>query len=59
MVCAESDTVLRCLLYRDEVPSHERILFSHQLDLLARVSLAFCFVVVPVVVVIRDYCGLC
>jgi uncharacterized protein YeeX (DUF496 family) len=54
--CAGLDTVLRCLLYRDEVPSTEWILFSHHLGLLARVSLAF-FFVVPVVVAIWNYCG--
>jgi hypothetical protein len=57
MVCAGLDTVLRCLLYHDEVPSSERILFSHQLGLLARVSLAFFFVAVPVGVAIWYYCG--
>jgi NADPH-dependent 7-cyano-7-deazaguanine reductase QueF-like protein len=59
MVYAELDTVLRCLLYRDEVPSSEWILFNHQLGPLARVSLAFFFVPVPVVVAIWDYYGLC
>jgi hypothetical protein len=59
MVCAELDTLLRCLLYRDEVPSSESILFSHQLVLLARVSLAFFFVAVPIGVAIWDYYGLC
>jgi hypothetical protein len=33
------------------------MLFSHQLDPLARVSLAFFFVVAPVVVAIWDYYG--
>jgi hypothetical protein len=51
MVYAELDTVLRCLLYRDEV------LFSHQLGPLARVSLAFFFAVVPVGAAIWDYYG--
>jgi hypothetical protein len=59
MVYAGLDTVLRCLLYRDEVPSSEWILFNHQLRPLARVSLAFFFVAVPVVVAKWDYCGLC
>jgi hypothetical protein len=53
LVCAG----LRCILYRDEVPSIEFILFSHQLDPLTRVSLAFFFVAVPVVVAIWDYYG--
>jgi hypothetical protein len=57
MVFAGLDTVLRCLLHPDEVPSGERILFSHQLGPLARVSLAFFFVAVPVVVAIWDYYG--
>jgi hypothetical protein len=57
MVCAGLDTVLRCLLYRDEVPSSERILFIHQLGPLARVSLAFFFVAVPVGATIWDYYG--
>jgi hypothetical protein len=39
MVCAGLDTALRCLLYRDEVPSSEWILFSHKSGLLARVKL--------------------
>jgi hypothetical protein len=39
-------------LYREEVPSSEGILFSHQLGPLARVSLAFFFVAVPVRVAI-------
>jgi hypothetical protein len=39
-------------LCHDEVPSNERILFNQQLGPLARVSLAFFFVVVPVVVAI-------
>jgi hypothetical protein len=56
MVCAGLDTVLRYLLYHDEVPFCERILFNHQLGLLARVSLAF-FVAVPVGAAIWDYCG--
>jgi hypothetical protein len=59
MVCAGLDTVLRCLLYRDEVPSSEWILFDHQSGLLDRVSLAFFFVAVPVIVAIWDYYGLC
>jgi hypothetical protein len=42
---------------RDEVPCSERILFNHQLGLLARVSLAFFSVVFSVVVVIWDYYG--
>jgi hypothetical protein len=33
------------------------MLFNHQLGLLARVSLAFFFVAVPVVVAIWDYYG--
>jgi hypothetical protein len=41
-------------LCRDEVPSSELILFNHQLVLLARVSLAFFFAVVPVVVAIPN-----
>jgi hypothetical protein len=45
------------LLYRDEVPSSECILFNHQLGLLARVSLAFFFDAVPVGAAIWDYCG--
>jgi hypothetical protein len=53
------NTVLRCLLYRDEVHSSERILFNHQLSLLARVSLAFFFVAVPVAAAIWDSYGLC
>jgi hypothetical protein len=57
MVCAGLDTVLRCLLYRDEVPSSECILFNHQLGPLARVSLVFFFAVVPVEVAIWDYYG--
>jgi hypothetical protein len=44
-------------LCHDEVPSNERILFNHQLGPLARVSSAFFFVVVPVVVAIWDYYG--
>jgi hypothetical protein len=59
MVCAGLDTVLRCLLYRDEVPSSESILFIHQLGLLARVSLALFFVAVPIGVAIWDYYSLC
>jgi hypothetical protein len=59
VVCAGLDTVLRCLLYRDEVPSSEWILFSHPLGPLARVSLALFFVAVPVGVAIWDYYGLC
>jgi hypothetical protein len=59
MVYAGLYTVLQCLLYHDEVPSSERILFNHQLGPLARVSLAFFFAVVPVVVAIWDYYGLC
>jgi hypothetical protein len=59
MVCAGLDTVLRCLLYRDEVSSSEWILFNHQLGLLARVPLAFFSVAVPVVAAIWDYYGLC
>jgi hypothetical protein len=59
MVCVGLDTVLRCLLYRDEVPSSEGILFSRQLGPLARVSLAFFFVAVPVGAAISDYYGLC
>jgi hypothetical protein len=59
MVCAGLGTVLRCLLYRDEVPSSELILFNRQLGPLARVSLAFFFVAVPLVVAIWDYYGLC
>jgi hypothetical protein len=55
--CAGLDTVLRCLLYRDEVPSSEWILFNHQLGPLAKVSLVFFFAVVPVVVAIWDYYG--
>jgi hypothetical protein len=51
--------LLRCLLYRDEVPSSEYILFSHQVGLLARVSLAIFSVAVPVGAAIWDYCGLC
>jgi hypothetical protein len=57
--CAGLDTVLRCLLCRDEVPSNEWILFSHQLGPLARVSLAFFFVAVPVGAAIWDYYRLC
>jgi hypothetical protein len=59
MVCTGLDTVLRCLLYRDEVPWSEWILFSHQLGPLARVSLAFFFVAVPVGAAIWHYYGLC
>jgi hypothetical protein len=44
-------------LCRDEVPSSEWLLFDHQLGLLARVSLAFFFVVVPVMVAIWK--GIC
>jgi hypothetical protein len=33
------------------------ILFKNQLGLLARISLAFFFIVVPVVAAILDYCG--
>jgi hypothetical protein len=55
MVRAGLDTVLGCLLYRDEVPSSQRILFSHQLDLLAKVSLAFFFIAFPVGVAIWDF----
>jgi hypothetical protein len=44
-------------LCRDEVPSSECILFNHQLVLLARVSLALFFAVVPVGVAIWDYYG--
>jgi hypothetical protein len=44
-------------LYRNEIPSSECILFSNQLGPLARVSLAFFFAVVPVVVAIWDYYG--
>jgi hypothetical protein len=44
-------------LCRDEVPSSEWILFNHQLDLLARVSSAFFFAVVPVVVALWGYYG--
>jgi hypothetical protein len=57
VVCAGLDTVLRCLLYRHEVPSKEWILFNHQLGPLARVSLVFFFVAVPVVVEIWGYYG--
>jgi hypothetical protein len=58
-LCAGLDIVLRCLLCRDEVPSSEWILFNHQLGLLARVSLAFFFVAVPVMFAIWAYYGLC
>jgi hypothetical protein len=57
--CAGLDTVLRCLLYCDEVPSSEWIPFSYQLGPLARVSSAFFFVAVPVRAAIWDYYGLC
>jgi hypothetical protein len=57
VVCAGLETALRCLLCRDEVTSNEGILFNHQLGPLAKVSLAFFFVVVPVVVAIWDYYG--
>jgi hypothetical protein len=58
MVCAGLDTILRCLLYRDEVPTSEWILFSHQLVPLARVTSAF-FVAVSVRVAMWHYYGLC
>jgi hypothetical protein len=59
MVCAGLDAVPQCSLYRDAVHCSEWILFSHQLDLLAKVPLALFLVTVQVAIAVWDYNGLC